>query len=181
VASGPQCTHLIAAAELVCGSRVHAADDAESALEVTGLSKQRAQKLLQLFAGPETAPLTVSPSHMMVVPASVGTANQIRTAGELRPGDEVVCSGGEIRELTEVRTMEGDFEVVAITFHPDLPVAVFHAPTERMQSMGEAPRQKRLRRSGMNRRGHNNHSTNLGYAHAEIGSIPETAPGEYRD
>lgn len=181
VASGPQCSYLLEASELVCGSRVHAEDDTEVVLEAKYVSKEKARTLLQLRAGPETAPLRITPSHRMVVPASGGTGTEIRRAEELRPGDRVVCCGGEVRELTEVQTMEGDFEVVAITFDPDLPVAVFHAPRERMQSMGEEPRKKRIRRSGMNRRGRSHNSASTGYACAEVGSIPETALGEYHD
>jgi len=128
VASGSPCTHLLSAAELVCGSRVHAADNLDSVLEVTRVSREKARTLLQLHAGLNTAPLTVSPHHRMVVPAFGGGEHDVCEARNLRPGDHVVCSGGEVRALTEVRTMEGDFEVIAITFDPDLPVAVFHAP-----------------------------------------------------
>jgi len=180
VFSGP-CAYLLEAGQLVRGSYVKPAEENQNVqqLEVQAVSKERSRTLLQLRAGPEAAPLTITPSHRMVVPASDGVGTDIRKAAELRPGDKVMCCGGKVRDITEVRTIEGDFEVVAIKFYPDLPVAVFHVPPERMQSMGQEP--KRCRRSGMSRRGRNSTGGPSGFEAAEVGSIPNTAPGEYHD
>lgn len=122
------------ARDLEPGSRVLAADG-HSALSILDITPRTSEELMSLRAG--SAMLRVTPSHRVVIP-SISGSQPWALASTLKEGELVICSNGTHR-LTEVKRVlskeEGlhHFEVFAIRFSPNLPVAVFE---QSIQSLG---------------------------------------------
>jgi len=151
---------LVPASELSPGSLIVAADGNRT-LKVTNVTSHCTERVTELEAGGIT--IRVTPDHRIVTPTGVALAE------ELKEGDCVTTSFGS-RCLTSAETRPEQTMVLAITFSPDEPVATF-LPPQAIWSMGQAASGRRTRRSGMNRRGQASDAV----------SIPETAPGMYRD
>ena len=135
-ATGPHCflptmlfrqadakTFYMYAQELVKGSRVLAADEVTQ-LEVIRIQQQRASSFVVLHAD-GTEAFKTTPSHRVMTPNFGGEPLAVK-AGELKVGDFVLCTGHLAKKLIAIDTvMEDAADVIAITFSPDLPVAVF--------------------------------------------------------
>lgn len=163
--------------QLSPGCEVRAADGL-SFLRVVRVVSHTSTEIIELRAG--GASLRVTPTHRAFVPPIPGSSKRrIVLASELQEGDEVVCSSGTTQSLTHVRRVRSEesgvdhFQVVAISFQPDHPVAVFEPS---ILSFGSGA----IRRGGMSRRIHGNGSGGTTAA-VDLLSIPDTAAGEYAD
>ncbi|CAE7228975.1 unnamed protein product [Symbiodinium sp. CCMP2456] len=113
------------------GSRVVAGDD-KTILEVCYAPELRPVKqIVRLQAG--AAMLQVTPDHLVEVPSTVkdregGASSLYVEAGSLEKGMFVMLDSGEPEALTSVESECGDFEVLKLTFKPNLSVKVFSCP-----------------------------------------------------
>jgi len=159
------------------GSRVIAADHVTE-LEVVRKVEQRSDQITVLQAGDAIPPLETTPSHRIIVPEGRdGTGRSEVRAGELQVGDSVICSRGNVRQLTHAETLPREIVVYSLSFRPDEAVDVFLPPSEVILSRGQ--RGRRTRRSGMNRRAQQ--TQDAGTYDDDHLSIPNTAAGAYED
>jgi len=167
-----QSTFFLPAHELQKGSIV-VADDGQTLLEVAAVPEtHETDKVIELQAGDAT--LSVTRDHRIPVAKKeqAGKRSEVQ-ASELKQGD-IVFVNGHPAELASIREIKFSQKVgvIKIVFKPDLPVGVFSCPPMISSKGGK---KKPLRRSGMSKRGQTDTELN-----ARI-SIPDTAPGEYRD
>lgn len=161
------------------GSKIMAADGVTE-LEVVCKVEQQSSEITMLQAGDSIPPLYVTPSHRIIVPeVQDDTTQRTVRAEDLQVGDSVVCSAGNVKQLTQAETFPEDTMVFALSFRPDEAVEVFLPPPEVILSMGQASRGRRTRRSGMNRRAPQSRGADV-HQNDQV-SIPDTAPGAYQD
>lgn len=80
--------------------------------------------------------LSVTPSHRMLVPGREGSGMREVLAATLKERDHILCAASnsgvvrteQLEAVDRVSCEASDFEVLAITFKPDLPVATFAEP-----------------------------------------------------
>jgi len=167
--------HFLPGRDLQSGSRVLAADDL-TVVQVVSVVVHKSRELLEIEAG--EAKLQVTGNHRIVVPSSTqGIQEGIQDvrATDLQIGDSIICKtkeGGSARRVvTNIVLMLVDdaeeFDVLELTFRPDVPVAVFQEPSEALLTKGF--KKKKVRRTLKSKVGRN-----------ETLSIPDTA-AEYSD
>jgi hypothetical protein len=137
----------VAARDLSRGSLVIAADG-ETILEVTSIKEEQTQTVVELHAE-GAAPFKTTASHRVMVPAYGAKPIAVR-AGDIKEGAFVLCTANVAEKVTQVKTLDEEASIVAVSFKPDEAVAAFLPPPSVILTKGLTF--KPTRRGGMNKK-----------------------------